>query len=503
MKSGKKLIWNAGIVVVKPDPLPVTTPSPLTSQSPSARQAKPLNSKYSKQGESCPRNSKDVIGYDSNGKLVDLMCNQWDDRYFPRPANLNPFQVDQNTGERIRDLKKSDINVNFNDIVFREITLPLGKPKSALSSNSDFSNLSSCKLIDGDSMLTNMSIGFPIPDNRLNPKEPINLQILPVDFSNVRATNSPIYDFGKVVSNMTKFWESQSSVGLKINVNMPSEYLNLDKTVDSFNLNLSLSNFQPDNYRNYVQYVIDQWSTKISFKGINVIAVAVPPNISASQIGTWVVDTQAIFHTPSGNLYNTLITGNGSSITDLNLWTHEFGHTFGLTDMRFVDSSNLSIQRPEGLGIFDLMASERTAPETIVWNRFLTGMIRDDQVHCITNFDKSLHWILPVEGNGSGLKGVVIPLSHTKAIVMESRRAVGYDSFLGTSSEGLLVYEVDTTIPYHQSPVHIISPEGSIDKDWNTDSALHLNQFVVDSGWKITVIESGDFGDVVKVEKVT
>jgi M6 family metalloprotease-like protein len=351
-------------------------------------------------------------------------------------------------------------------------------------------------------MLTNMSIGFPIPDNRLNPKEPINLQILPVDFSNVRATNSPIYDFGKVISNMTKFWESQSNVGLNINVNMPREYLNLEKTVDSFNLNLSLSNFQPDNYRSYVQYVIDQWSTKISFKGINVVAVVVPPNISASQIGTWVVDTQAIFHTPSGNLYNTLITGNGSSITDLAAWTHEFGHTLGLTDMRYVDSSNLSIQRPEGLGIFDLMGSGGSAPETIVWNRFLTGMIRDDQVHCITNFEKSLHWIIPVEGNGSGLKGVVIALSKTKAIVMESRRAIGYDSFLGTSSEGLLVYEVDTTIPYHQSPVHIISPEGSIDKDWNTDSALRLNQFVVDSGWKITVIESGDFGDVVKVEKV-
>jgi hypothetical protein len=37
--------------------------------------------------------------------------------------------------------------------------------------------------------------------------------------------------------------------------------------------------------------------------------------------------------------------------------------------------------------------------------------------------------------------------------------------------------------------------------EWYTDSALKLGESVQVSGWKISVVESGDFGDVVKVEK--
>jgi uncharacterized NAD-dependent epimerase/dehydratase family protein len=38
---------------------------------------------------------------------------------------------------------------------------------------------------------------------------------------------------------------------------------------------------------------------------------------------------------------------------------------------------------------------------------------------------------------------------------------------------------------------------------WRRDAAIKLNQSVTAEGWKITVIETGDFGDVVKVEKIS
>jgi D-mannonate dehydratase len=43
---------------------------------------------------------------------------------------------------------------------------------------------------------------------------------------------------------------------------------------------------------------------------------------------------------------------------------------------------------------------------------------------------------------------------------------------------------------------------GSTDTVWRTDSALKLNDSVTTQGWKISVVESGNWGDVVKVEKV-
>jgi hypothetical protein len=50
--------------------------------------------------------------------------------------------------------------------------------------------------------------------------------------------------------------------------------------------------------------------------------------------------------------------------------------------------------------------------------------------------------------------------------------------------------------------MQIIAPARSVDREWYTDSALKVGETVTTNRWKITVVESGDFGDVVKVEKV-
>ncbi len=75
-----------------PSSAPTPTPTPSSGSTPQHRQGFPI------QGEACLRNSPDVVGYDSNWVFVDLMCNQFDDRYFPRPQDGHPFLVDQNTG---------------------------------------------------------------------------------------------------------------------------------------------------------------------------------------------------------------------------------------------------------------------------------------------------------------------------------------------------------------------------------------------------------------------
>lgn len=69
-----------------PTPTPSVTPSPIPTPSPTQAPINPkvLDPRFKKQGEVCTRNSGDVLGYNTQGDLVTLMCNQWDDRYFPR-----------------------------------------------------------------------------------------------------------------------------------------------------------------------------------------------------------------------------------------------------------------------------------------------------------------------------------------------------------------------------------------------------------------------------------
>ena len=97
---------------------------------------------------------------------------------------------------------------------------------------------------------------------------------------------------------------------------------------------------------------------------------------------------------------------------------------------------------------------------------------------------------------------MIIPTGSYTAITIESRRSYGWDSFLSPKDQGVLVYTVDTRVPYKRSPMQLIVPARTLDREWYTDSALKKGETVTTNGWKITVIESGDFGDVVKVEKV-
>jgi M6 family metalloprotease-like protein len=347
-----------------------------------------------------------------------------------------------------------------------------------------------------------MSIGFPLPQGRVDLTKKAVVQILPVSFNDVTATTNPLVDYDNGIAGLKQFWESQSFIGSQIEVRSPTTYKQLPNSVLSYGLSSSLFGFQSQKYSDFVRLVISQYENEINFSNVSTVVVVVPLTTTNTQIGTWVVDTQNTFVTNEGTIYNYMLTGNGDSKNDSSTWVHEFGHAIGLTDMRFVDSVNPTIQRPEGLGVFDIMGSGQAAPEILIWSRFLANILAPKQVLCISQPGSSTHWIRPIEQREPDLKGLIIPTGTYTAIVIESRRSYGFDSFLSPRDEGVLVYTVDTRIPYKLSPMQIIAPARTLDREWYTDAALKRNESVSTNGWKITVVESGDFGDVVKVEKV-
>ena len=399
------------------------------------------------------------------------------------------------------DKRKTQIYSGLDLFEFQQPTKINSKPKAQLTNSKEFSDLSACKLKDGDSKLDNMTIGFPIPAGRADQTKPVNVVVLAADFPNVQATSKPADDYKKSLETMEHFWEWQASNGLDIVVKVSQSYKRMPKNIEDYSLGATFQGFKGENYWEFIQAVIDLYDSEFDFTDVSTIAVAVPLRVTREQIGTWVVHTQGEFSTKEGKVFNVMITGNGDSKASTGAWVHEFGHTLGLTDMRYVNDANPEIQAPEGLGIYDVMGSGSAAAETLVWSRFLTNILLPTQIHCITSTKESTHWLIPIEQQLSELKGVIIPLSEFTAIVVESRRNYGFDS-IGTEAEGAIVYTIDSRIPYHRSPAHIVSPSRSKDLEWYTDSALKLNESVTTNGWKITVVESGDFGDVVKVEKV-
>jgi hypothetical protein len=71
-------------------------------------------------------------------------------------------------------------------------------------------------------------------------------------------------------------------------------------------------------------------------------------------------------------------------------------------------------------------------------------------------------------------------------------------------SEGALVYVVDTSLTSSHDGMRILVPENrkiTSPTFSNSDAPLKIKDYILVHGLKITVVESGEFGDVIKVEK--
>ena len=383
---------------------------------------------------------------------------------------------------------------------------PKSKPKTKISPITALAPIETCRIAQGDSDLRNFSSGFPIKPERMTLSASTKVAVLAVDFQDLRAKSNPQKDLADALSAMNRYFRSSSTKPVSFNFITPSTYFNLPNSVAEYGLggDFFAGGFdqkKQENYWNYVRAAIAVADPTVDFTGVKTIIVAGPPNVTNAQIGVFVAQaatSDQAFQTAEGPVANVLIRGN-DQVRDLANWTHEMGHMLGLTDIR--DTRNLGAQKSDGMGVFDLMANPMV-PELTVWHRFLLGLVNDDQIRCVTQEAASFHWIRPVAEKTSGVKGVVIPLGPFEAIVVESRRSLGYDTRLFKSQEGALVYSLDTRIKYRQSPMKIIPPSRSVDRFSELDSALRKNESVVFRNWKISVVESGIFGEVVKVEKV-
>ena len=361
-------------------------------------------------------------------------------------------------------------------------------PLASLSNAALFSDLDKCKIIDGDPQTTNMTAGFPIPDGRIDLVKGAKMQIIGVDFPDkIGGTKSPKELNQNLTSSVEKFWTAQSSIPVKFDWKWSSDWIRMPNSINSYSLGGSFfqGKFNPEAYFNFAKEIISKTDSDIDFTGVNFLFIVFPPGIKNEEIGTFLVHTQGTYSTREGNIFNLIMAGG--DYNSASTYIHEFGHALGLTDIR--DTLDLGNQKSDGM-YYDIM-NNPTYPELLVWHRYLLGFLENSQIHCINSSDASTHWLVPVASVSKQVKGIVIPLSSTEAVIVESRRAIGFDTALSSRSDlvGAVVYTLDSKIPYRRTPVKVAQ-------------VLKNNDSVSVGGYKITVIESGNFGDVIKVEKV-
>jgi M6 family metalloprotease-like protein len=158
---------------------------------------------------------------------------------------------------------------------------------------------------------------------------------------------------------------------------------------------------------------------------------------------------------------------------------HELGHTlFGLEDLYLFQGSSGA----NPAGPWDMMSS--SSREFFGWSKFLNGWLDNQQVRCLSNQINTVHYLESLELASEKPKLIVLNLQVGVTIGVEVRQSNN------SSSRGVLVYKVDSRINHGEGP---ITAEREL---------LYEGKSLVIDGWRVSALEEGAEGVLIKVEKV-
>jgi hypothetical protein len=111
-----------------------------------------------------------------------------------------------------------------------------------------------------------------------------------------------------------------------------------------------------------------------------------------------------------------------------------------------------------------------------------------------------------IDNKSQGIKLAVIPLSQTKALVLESRRVSKFSCTTNTERNGVLAYIYDSTLGHLSEYFVPISPSGRDIENYScyairtSDLLLHETDKVTYEGITIEMVAHGDY-DRVRISK--
>jgi len=382
--------------------------------------------------------------------------------------------------------------------VFKPIPTP-AVATSVLTNVNGYLGAVGCKLANGNNV-ARVTQSFQQNPYRLRTTKPIHALILPIDFPDLIGYSDPQKDFAYVADGVSDYFKQLSDGKSIINWTIYPRFIRYGTKV----ADARLGGRTTSGYGTFSTEAMNLAKQTVDISTYDLIVYAPPLTTTRNQIA---IGPAFVSESPT-KINATMLDAQSYEMKNPLTTAHEIGHLMGLADLYNFEAANeAAAQKSIGaqfqqftyMGIFDLMNNvSGNGVELTAWNRWLIDFITDDQIRCLPPASTTT-LLTPVEVNG-GIKGAVIPLSTTEAIVLESRRAIRYDKNLGKSSEGVLVYKVNTSISSGSGPMRVIGRPQSAEI-LLSDAPLKLNESLILDGYIIKVIESGSFGDVIKVEK--
>ncbi len=340
--------------------------------------------------------------------------------------------------------------------------------------------------------------GWPRITERSKTTGTVNATVIMVDFSDAPATMTPQAAFAKI-SGATATFSEVSYGQLNYAFNPQYKWYRMSKPATQY-APLTQSFVT---HRAYIAEAAALADSEVDFSSTDSIVILSNPD--ARGLGM----AGPAFSAIRGNgitLDGKYISNGTTSAYDLNYWksiwlNHEITHTMGLADVYAATREN-SANNYDGhryVGEFSYMgfsSFEGNAPGLFAFERWNLGWIDDAQIVCSSAKEIS-QLITPVQSAG-GIKAVIVPLSRTKALVVESRRAIGLDSKIAKT--GALVYIVDSSVQSGYGPVKIY-PSSVLTDPRYLQAPRAVGESVTVEGITVSVTSATSAGDTVSIKR--
>ena len=366
---------------------------------------------------------------------------------------------------------------------------------------------------------------FPFAPTALPIMGEIDVALIYVDWAD-NPGNKIDYDYyQEQVKFFDDFYWMASENKLEMKVQTSDKWFRIDGSYEDFTLTFEEEAQRGEAPKKQVFYdaAVAASDPEFDFTDIEIVFFAFPRGKSVFFHGgphEFNFDWNGYLKTEERDIYDTTAPGDWflNSGGDEPPWVnyvHEVGHMLGIPHQANEDNQRedrLWLQNP--INGYEIMANQGGATRTMSsWLRWLAGWLDDEQVACTTKatIEDEFYELTPINNVSGQKESLVIKLSDTKALVVESRRFDTYfDRPSPNNKNGLLVYTVDATKGSAQGNQALLSPRDItkylVEPMWRASSELDAMFFQGDSvvfeGIKIEAYSIGKNSDVVRVTKV-
>jgi M6 family metalloprotease-like protein len=286
--------------------------------------------------------------------------------------------------------------------------------------------------------------------------------LIPLDFSDLPGEDNFRSRIDEQMRLTSEWFETVSEGKFKVEWVVLDKWVRLPNPSNEYRIDRSDNLERMPNAVKLWNNAMTESDKVVDFTGIQTVNFILPKGqdfIQETLQGfPWQPEVKAVV-TNEGSVSSFAIPGKFMDQPGRQYWSyfvHEFGHAMALPH---VGSSRVA---NPFMGLDIMGGQDGESRELSGWMRFVSGWLDDQKVYCqeLSKLKNIGITLVPLNESGNGVKMVVVPISATKAVVIESRRETKFSCKMPSKRNGILVYTYDSTLSHGEDFLKPITPLG-------------------------------------------